>query len=81
MDACLEGARASFLATPAFALPGAAATAAPAQSGPEQKQEDGDVLQLRQEIERLRKDNERIQSILDGIRGALNSAATASTGG
>lgn len=114
MDACLEGARATFLATPAFALAPAPAPAAPpaqpspvaagapsfpaaaqtgatmagaAQAGGQQAgqqagqdqqqaqpQADSELLQLRQEVDRLRRENQQTRTILDGIRAALNSA-------
>ena len=95
MDACLDGARASFLAAPAFALPaapapsgtqpaaagnGTAAAAAPAPA-PAQEQDNSEVFQLRQELERLRQENQRTMLILDGIRSALNGVTAAPAGG
>jgi hypothetical protein len=99
MDACLEGARASFQVAPAFALTssqpgtapaaqpastaaGSAALAAPAAAPPQaQSGDDSELLRLRQEVERLRQDNQRAMMILDGIRTAFNSATAAHTGG
>ena len=77
MDACLEGARASFLTAPAFALPAAQPTpaAAPAAMAPAPAAGDGELLRLRQEVERLRRDYQRAKSILDSIRAALDSDA------
>jgi hypothetical protein len=99
MDSCLEGARASFLAAPAFALPpaqsgsspaaqpaptasGPAAMAAPAQAQPQAQAGDAsELLRLRQEVERLRQDNQRAMLILEGIRTAFNSATATRPGG
>jgi hypothetical protein len=79
MGACLEGARASFLNAHAFALP-TAAPAGPAGSAlpkttaaPAHAQGNGEVQGLRQEIERLIKDNQRVTSILEQVRAALGS--------
>jgi hypothetical protein len=82
MDACLEGARASFLAAPAFALTGDGAgpapaappapnVAVPASDSSSHGQGDGELLRLRQEVEELRRENRRTRLILDGIRAAL----------
>ncbi|MET3206018.1 hypothetical protein ABIB17_001960 [Arthrobacter sp. UYEF6] len=65
MDACLEGARASFLA----------AAASPTSHG------DGELLRLRHEVERLRQDNHNAMLMLNGIRDALNSDSVNTTGG
>jgi hypothetical protein len=78
MDACLEGARASFLTAPAFALAAAQpslAAAAPAAMAP-MAQGESEVPQLREEIERLRRDYQRARSTLDTIRAALSSDAS-----
>jgi hypothetical protein len=69
MDACLEDSRASFLvaqlAPAALAgLAGVPAAAAPLASQPEQ---DGEVA-------RLRRENERLTALLEGIRTALGRA-------
>ncbi|GAB5079137.1 zinc metalloprotease [Arthrobacter sp. AD-310] len=106
MDACLEGARSTFLASPAFALASPPAVAAqPSHGGtgpsftgpvpvaaghaaqqetqeqaPEHAQDNSELLQLRQEVDRLRRENQQTRTILEGIRAALNSA-TAPTGG
>lgn len=98
MDSCLEGARASFLAAPAFALsaalPGSAPAALPepAPAGPAamatpahaqtqlQAGDESELRRLRQEVERLRQDNQRAMLILDGIRTAFNSATATHTG-
>jgi hypothetical protein len=80
MDACLEGARASFLTAPAFALaaaqPTPAAAAPAAMAPPAEAQGESQVPQLRQEIERLRRDYQRARSTLDTIRAALSSDAS-----
>jgi hypothetical protein len=91
MDACLEGARASFLTTPAFALPAAqptataaapAAIAPPATApAPAPAEGGGELLRLRQEVERLRRDYQRAKSILESIRAALDSDAANPGGG
>lgn len=84
MDACLEGARASFLAAPAFALPAAQPTptvATPGAIAPPQAQGDGEIVRLRQEVERLRRDYQRAESILDSIRATLDSDAAIPSGG
>ncbi|GAA3688452.1 zinc metalloprotease [Arthrobacter ginkgonis] len=83
MAACLEGARASLLTAPVFALsatgaetpvavpprPEAAPQAAPAAAG---QAGDGELQALRDEVERLREDYRQLTSLLDGIRAALN---------
>jgi Pregnancy-associated plasma protein-A len=82
MDACLDGARASFLvAPPAPATPTApdaaaapAGTPQPAPSAPRSTQAEGEVEGLRQEVERLRGEYERLAAILDGVRAALGGA-------
>jgi hypothetical protein len=95
IDSCLEGVRASFLAAPVFALsaaqagPSPAAQPAPAATprsgmvvtGNAPAQGDGEVQMLRQEIEGLREDYQRMTSILDNIRAALGSAPANPAGG
>lgn len=81
MDACLEGARASFLVTalaPA-APPAAAGAAQPA--APRSTQDNGEVQRLRREVERLRADYQRVAAILDGIRTALSGVPDNRPGG
>ncbi|MCU1515971.1 MAG: Ulilysin [Pseudarthrobacter sp.] len=96
MDSCLEGARASFLSAPAFALTGTKAGSADssqeapragtgAMTAPDksstQAADDAELLRLRLEVEQLRQDNHRVMLILDGMRTAFNSATSTSTGG
>ena len=97
MDACLDGARASFLAAPAFALPAAPALSSPATQPavtgngtaaadapapvPAQEQDDSEVVRLRQELEQLRQENQRTMLILEGIRSALNGVTATPAGG
>jgi|SRR5215213_1673819 len=70
MDACLENSRASFLvAQPAPAAPPApAAESAPATPQPAV---DDDIATLRHELDRLRRENQRLTTVVDGIRSAL----------
>jgi hypothetical protein len=101
IDACLEGARASFLTAPAFALPGALPAAQPAPAAaapavaappdqapapapaeePAEEPAESEVVRLRQEVERLRRDYQRAESILDTIRAALKGHDSAPDGG
>jgi hypothetical protein len=97
IDSCLEGARASFLTAPAFALPGALpaaqpvpaaaapAAAAPLDQAPAQAEAEepveSEVVRLRQEVERVRRDYQRAESILDTIRAALKGDDSGPAGG
>jgi hypothetical protein len=68
MDACLENSRASFLA----AQPAPADASA---SGPPRAAVGDDVATLRQELDRLREENQRLTSVVDGIRAAIGRTA------
>ena len=70
MDACLENSRASFLVAPRAPVTpaGPAGVSEPVEPLSEV---DGDVARLRQEVDRLRRENERLTTVVDGIRAAL----------
>jgi hypothetical protein len=86
MDACLEGPRASFLvappAGPAPVSTGSAgpAAASPVSTAPRSTQSDGEVAGLRQDVDRLRADYQRLSAILDGIRAALGGEPAGRSG-
>lgn len=70
MDACLEGARASFLAAPARQV----RLVTPAAPGPGQA-DDSSGTEQQEVVDRLRDENRRLAAVLDDIRAALEGSA------
>lgn len=74
MDACLENSRASFLvAQPALTTPPAATDES--ASGAPQPRADDDLATLRHELDRIRRENQRLTTLVEAIRSALAEAS------